>query len=234
MRQKWRDLLFLHWPFRPEELRPLVPRQLELDLYEGTAYVGLVAFTMTGVRPVGLPPVWGLSSFHETNVRTYVHRNGHDPGVWFFSLDAANLLAVRAARSWFHLPYRHARMFLEREPTARPGDPPTILYAGNRLWPGPLPASYAIRATPTGPVQPARPGTLEHFLAERYFLYALDHVQLYRGQVHHSLYPLQSAEVLSFDETLLAAAGLARPQAPPLAHFARGVDVSVYALIGSC
>ena len=98
MRQKWRELLFLHWPVPPEALRPLVPPQLELDLFEGTAYVGLVPFTMTGVRPVGLPPVRGLSSFHETNVRTYVHREGRDPGVWFFSLDAANRVAVALAR----------------------------------------------------------------------------------------------------------------------------------------
>ena len=94
MRQSWRDLLFVHWPIQPEELRPLVPSQLDIDLFEGTAYIGLVPFTMTGVRPVGVPPVRGFSSFHETNVRTYVHRNGLDPGVWFFSLDAANWPAV--------------------------------------------------------------------------------------------------------------------------------------------
>ena len=156
MRQNWRELLFLHWPIPPEELRPLVPPQLELDLFDGTAYVGLVPFTMTGVRPVGLPPVRGLSSFHETNVRTYVHRDGRDPGVWFFSLDAANRVAVALARSLYHLPYYHARMFLEREAASRPDDPRPILYAGVRRRPDPRPASYLIRATPdrTGPVRP--------------------------------------------------------------------------------
>jgi uncharacterized protein len=84
MRQQWRDLLFVHWPIAADALRPLVPESLELDLFEGTAYVGLVPFTMTGVRPVGLPAVVGLSSFHETNVRTYVRLADRDPGVWFF------------------------------------------------------------------------------------------------------------------------------------------------------
>src|SRR5215470_10299103 len=122
MRQNWRELLFLHWEIRPDRVRRLVPPQLDLDLFEGTAYVGLVPFTMTGVRPVGLLPVPRLSRFHETNVRTYVHRAGRDPGVWFFSLDAANRLAVLGARIGFHLPYYHARMILEPLPPSRPGD----------------------------------------------------------------------------------------------------------------
>jgi uncharacterized protein YqjF (DUF2071 family) len=230
MYQKWRELLFLHWPVRPEELRPLVPPPLELDLFEGTAYIGLVPFTMNGVRPVGLPPVRGLSSFHETNVRTYVHNGGRDPGVWFFSLDAANRIAVSLARRLYHLPYYYARMFLEREAAARPGDPGPILYAGVRRRPDPRPASYLIRATPTGPVRSAEPGTLEHFLVERYFLYALANDRLYLGQVHHHPYPVQSAEVLALDESLLAAAGIRRPASPAIGHFARGVDVKVYAL----
>ena len=163
-------------------------------------------------------------------MRTYVHRAGRDPGVWFFSLAAANRLAVLAARSWFHLPYFHARMFLEREPTGQPGDPHVTLYAGVRRWPGPLPASYTIRAQSTGPVRTAQPGTLEYFLVERYILYALANDRLYQGQVHHHPYPLRGAEVLSLDESLLAAAGIRRPDSAPLGHFAAGVDVKVYAL----
>jgi uncharacterized protein YqjF (DUF2071 family) len=222
MRQDWRHLLFLHWVVPPERLRPLVPDGLDLDLFEGRAYVGLIPFTMTGVRPVGLPAIPGLSSFHETNVRTYVHRDGRDPGVWFFSLDAANAPAVAVARTAFHLPYHHARMRLDVEPGA-------IAYASRRLWPGPRPATCAIRCTPAGAPAPARVGTLEHFLVERYFLYAARPARLYRGQVHHSPYPLQTADVLKLDETLIAAAGIARPDAAPLAHYARGVDVEVFA-----
>jgi uncharacterized protein YqjF (DUF2071 family) len=230
MRQKWRELLFVHWPVPPEVVRPLVPPQLKLDLFKGRAYLGLVPFTMTGVRPVGLPPVSGLSSFHETNLRTYVQVEDRDPGVWFFSLDAANSCAVRFARTFFHLPYHRAQMFLEREPVDSTGQSTTIVYAGVRRWPGPLPASYAIRATPTGVIQPAQPGTLEHFLAERYILYTLWQGCLYQGRVYHTPYPLQTAQILSLDETLLLAAGFHRPNTAPLAHFAAGVDVEVFAL----
>lgn len=231
MWQKWRKLLFVHWPIPIEELRPLVPPQLELDLFDGTAYVGLVPFTMKGVRPVGLPPVPGLSSFHETNVRTYVHREGRDPGVWFFSLDAASAVAVSLARRLFHLPYFRARMFLDWEGPAGPDGPRSLLYAGNRRHPGQVgPASYLIRARPEGPAHAARPGTLEHFLVERYLLYALKEGRLYQGQVHHRPYPVQAAEVSTLDESLLAADGIRRPDAPPLSHYARGVDVKVYAL----
>jgi uncharacterized protein len=230
MWQKWRDLLFLHWPFRAEVVRPLIPPQLELDLFEGTTYVGLVPFTMTGVRPRGLPAVAGLSSFHETNVRTYVRSGQTDPGVWFFSLDAANAIAVRLARRLFHLPYHFAHMLLEHELPARDREATTIFYAGVRRWPGPIPASYCIRAQPAGTAAPARPGTLDHFLVERYILYSLWDERLYQGRVCHAPYPLQPAEVCSLEESLLAAAGLERPAIAPLAHFAAGVDVRVFGL----
>lgn len=232
MRQSWQSLLFLHWPLPPEALRPLIPPHLEPDLFEGTAYVGLVPFLMTGVRPVGLPPVRGLSRFPETNVRTYVHHRGRDPGVWFFSLDAANPVAVALARRLYHLPYYRARMFLEPEGGASPDQSPgAILYAGTRRHPGwDGPASYLLRARPTGSAGPARPGTLEHFLAERYILYALANDRLYQGRVHHRPYPLQPAELITLDESLVAAAGIHRPDTPPLVHFARGVDVKVYAI----
>jgi uncharacterized protein YqjF (DUF2071 family) len=226
MRQDWNHLLFLHWVVAPEAIRPLVPPGLELDLFEGRAYVGLVPFTMTGVRPVWAPAVPPLSNFHETNVRTYVHRAGRDPGVWFFSLDAANPVAVALARAFFHLPYYHARMRLDLGPE-------TIAYASERrrVRPGARgAATCAVRCTPTGAAAPARVGTLEHFLAERYFLYAAHRGRLYRGQVHHSPYPLQTASVSALDETLLAAAGIGRPEEAPLAHFARGVRVEVFPL----
>ena len=185
MRMNWRDLLFLHWPMPAVALRRPDPTATGAGPVrrDGVCRSGPVH---DDGRPSGrLPSVPGLSSFHETNVRTYVRLGDRDPGVWFFSLDAANRIAVKLARSLFHLPYRYARMFLEHEPRSRLNAPATILYAGVRHWPGPLPASYAIRALPTGTVQPAQPGTLEHFLAERYFLYSLRKNQLYQGQVHH-------------------------------------------------
>jgi uncharacterized protein YqjF (DUF2071 family) len=223
MRQDWHHLLFLHWAIVAEQLRRLIPAGLELDLFDGRAYVGLVPFTMTGVRPVWAPAVPGLSSFHETNVRTYVHRAGRDPGVWFFSLDAANPVAVTLARTFFHLPYFHARMRLTLEPEA-------IAYSSERRgWAVPRVTS-AIRCKPTGSAAPAQVGTLEHFLVERYLLYAAHRDRLYRGQVHHSPYPLQTVEVASLDETLLATAGIGRPNDAPLARFARSVRVEVFPL----
>jgi hypothetical protein len=224
MRQNWHELLFLHWELPAGELQAKLPPGLTLDLFEGRAFIGLVPFTMTGVRPVGLPPVRALSNFHETNVRTYVHHDGRDPGVWFFSLDAANAVAVVLARTFFHLPYYHARMRLERKGNG------TVTYTSERLRTGPRPATSAIAAVPQGVPSPAAPGTLEHFLAERYLLYASHRGQLYRGQVHHLPYPLQAAEVVSLDESLIAAAGLERPGTPPLAHFAAAVNVEVFPL----
>ena len=156
MRQKSRDLLFIHWPIRPESLRPLIPAPLDLDLFEGTAYVGLVPFTMTGVRPIGLPAVWGLSNFHETNVRTYVRLGDRDPGVWFFNLEAANSIAVSLARHLFHLPYHYARMFLEHESDRSGGDPSSILYCGTGAGPGPCRRRIRFARRPSVPfIRPA-------------------------------------------------------------------------------
>jgi len=230
MRQEWRDLLFLHWAVDPESLRRLLPPGLDLDLFEGSAYVGLVPFTMRGVRPIGLPPMAGLSAFHETNVRTYVHMNGREPGVWFFSLDAANRVAVRVARRFFHLPYYDARMFLERESFPSSAVASAILYGGVRRWPSFDEVSYLIKARPTGPVELALPGSLEHFLVERYRLYAEHRGRLFQGTVRHRPYPLQTARVSVLDENLVAAAGVTRPSTGPLAHFSAGVNVHVHAI----
>jgi len=224
MRQDWHKLLFVHWEVPPEQLRPLLPPGLELDLYEGRAYVGLVPFTMTGVRPVFLPPVPGLSSFHETNVRTYVHFEGRNPGVWFFSLDAENRMAVLGARTVFHLPYYFAQMTLNTNGGG------TNVYRSERRWPRPLPGSCSVEAKFFGPIAPANVGTLEHFLVERYILYASRRDRLYLGRIHHAPYPLQSASVTALDETLLAAAGIARPDQTPLAHYASEVNVEVFPL----
>lgn len=233
--QRWRQLSFLHWRVPVAGLRRLVPGPLAIDTFDGEAFVGIVPFTMHGVRPRWAPAVPGVSSFHETNLRTYVHRDGADPGVWFFSLDAANRLAVALARAFWHLPYHHAQMTLvagERE----------IRYSSRRSRAGRRAderssrrdadgAMFAGTCRPIGEPGPARPGTLEHFLAERYLLYAQRRDGGLRiGQVHHAPYPLQTAELTDWDESLLAAAGIARPAAPPLVHFASGVDVEVFAL----
>ena len=226
MYQKWRFLSFLHWSVPPDSLRALLPAGLELDLYDGRAYVGLVPFTMLEVRPAGFPSVPWLSSFHETNVRTYVHFKGQDPGVWFFSLEAANPVAVAMARAMFHLPYHHARMTLDVEPSLGG----SVSYSSDRLWPGPLPARCSVSCMPRPTVAPAEPGTLDHFLIERYFLYCTSRGRIYRGQVHHDPYPVQTADISGLEETLLASSGLTRSAEVPLAHYAPGVDVEIFSL----
>ncbi|GAB4135657.1 MAG: hypothetical protein Tsb009_02160 [Planctomycetaceae bacterium] len=229
--QRWTDLLFLHWPMEPEMLKPFLPAELTVDTFDGQAWIGMVPFYMSGVRPRFFPAVPGISAFCETNIRTYVHLNGEKPGVWFFSLEAAKSLAVRIARWRWHLPYFCSNMSLERN-----GD--HIIYSGSRLWPGEPGAGYQIKAE-IGPTWTANdavdgaatPGTFEHFLAERYILYAQNQSgKLYRGQVHHRPYPLREARLLEFEESLLAAAGLPIQGEPTNVLFSDGVDVKVYSL----
>jgi uncharacterized protein YqjF (DUF2071 family) len=225
MRPIWHHLLFLHWAMPAEILQPLLPPQLEIDTFDGIAYVGLVPFTMRNVRPNWLPaPLAHLSeNFHETNVRTYVRFRGEDPGVWFWSLDAADLPATIAARLWFKLPYFWSSLQLQLEND-------TIKYFGQRLWPGPKPAEYGIECRTDSEVFVAQPGTIEHFLVERYRLYSRRGNTLYSGRVQHVPYPLQRAKVLSLRENVVQAAGITRPTTEPLVLYSRGVDVEVFPL----
>lgn len=230
MRPGWHHLLFLHWRVRPEVLRPLIPTELDIDTFDGWAYVGLVPFAMTRVRPHWLPaPLARLSEdFLETNVRTYVRLRGANapderPGVWFWSLDAANLPAVLAARAWFKLPYFWAQMRLKQRDDS-------IQYSSRRLFPGPRGAGCKVLCRPCGETAAAREGTLEEFLVERYLLYSQKGNHLFCGRVQHAPYQLQRAQVLSCEENLLQAAGIVRPDEAPLAHYACGVDVEIFPL----
>jgi uncharacterized protein YqjF (DUF2071 family) len=225
MRQAWSSLLFLHWEVPVDAIARMLPPGLEVDTFDGKAYIGLIPFTMSGVRPVGLPAVPWLSKFHEVNVRTYVHCKERNPGVWFFSLDAANPVGVWLARTFFHLPYWWARMRMQESPSGGG----SILYESARRderYPG----SCRIRYRPTGVPAPAEAGSLAYFLAERYILYAAARGGLRLGRVHHRPYPLQGAEVQELDEDLVAASGIRRPDGPPLIHYASGVDVDVFGL----
>jgi uncharacterized protein YqjF (DUF2071 family) len=230
---RWRELLFVHWRLPAEEVAALLPPELTLDTWQGDAWVGLVPFHMTGVRPAW----WPLGfTFHETNVRTYVHYRGRDPGVWFFSLEAANSLAVRVARRRWRLNYHFARMEVRR-------DGNRVHYASRRLWPG-EPGAMARISADIGPLLGAgQPGraiaagvseerSLEHFLIERYLLYAgAWGGPLRRGQVHHAPYVVRSAQLLQCDESLLAANGIERADAPSHVAFCDGVDVEIFPLV---
>jgi uncharacterized protein len=229
LHQNWHHLLFLHWEVPVAELQALLPLRLTADTFEGKAYVGLVPFTLTGVRPIMVPPLPWISSFHEVNVRTYVHCEGRDPGVWFFSLDASSSIAVAAARAAYKLPYFGADIDFH----VHPGAFPTIDFDSHRTDErGAMPADVHVRYKPMeGPVTPAAPGTLEHFLVERYILYAENEQRdLYRARVHHQPYPVQRVEVSGLQETLIWAAGIKRSEQPAYSHYASEVNVNVYPL----
>ncbi len=229
----WSHLLLVHWRVPADALRRFVPPQLTIDTFDGDAWVGLVPFTLTGVRPWWSPAVPGVSAFHETNVRTYVHCDGRDPGVWFFSLDAASSLAVRLARWGWKLPYYRARMALTRRGNR-------IEYSSTRLWPGdPGPATNIsaeigdlIDSSAAGlPDGQAPPGTLEHFLCERYILYSAKECgRVYQGYVHHTPYPLRECRVTHLEESLVRAAGIAAEGDPVHSIFADRVSVEIFPL----
>jgi uncharacterized protein len=222
--QRWRTLLFLHWEVPADAIARLLPAGLDVDTFEGRAYVGVVPFTMRDVAPAWAPSVPGISNFHELNVRTYVHLGGRDPAVWFFSLDAASSVAVLAARAGWHLPYHRASMRLDV-------DGAEVKYASRRLWPGPKPAEFRCRYRIGDPLPRSEPGTLQHFLAERYLLVAdRGGGVLSIGQVHHEPYPLRRADVLELEGSMVEAAGLPAPKGAPQALFSEGVDVDVFAL----
>ncbi len=228
MAQAWHDLLFAHWPITAAELRPHVPPELEIDLFEGQAWIGVVPFRMSGVRLRGLPGVPGTAAFPELNVRTYVKAGPllagpfQRAGVWFFSLDAASALAVTLARAWFHLPYFRARM--RCEPC---GD--AVEYESVRTHAGAPSAIWRGSYEPTGPVFRSRPGSLEHWLTERYCLWAgAEDGRLWRGEIHHVPWPLQPARATVEQDTMAAAHGLRHSARDPHLLFARRLDVRIW------
>jgi uncharacterized protein len=221
MRQRWESLAFLHWSVDPVALAALLPPGLELDLWEGRAYLGVVPFTIRATRPVFLPPLPILSSFHELNVRTYVHRRGREPGVWFFSLDAASWPAVWGARALYKLPYFHASMALVRSTEG------VRSFSSRRSGPGG--PHFACAYAPTSPPAPAAPGTLEFFLIERYLLYSWDGRRLRSARVWHRPYGVSEARVSDLSENVTAAAQVdVAADIDPLAHHSEEVDVRIY------
>ena len=217
--QTWLDLLFAHWSLPVEALRPAVPAQLPIDTFHGRAWIAVTPFEVSGLRLRGTPPAPGLSRFPETNVRTYITVDGK-PGLYFLSLDARSTLAVAGARRMFRLPYFRAQMSIERTR----GD---IVYCTRRATPE---ASLRVRYRPHGRPFRARPGTLEHFLVERYCLYTVDERhRIHRTEIHHPPWPLQEASAEFALNTMTAPYGLELPAEPPLLHFSARRDVVVWA-----
>jgi uncharacterized protein len=223
MKQEWHDLLFAHWAVPAEVLRPLLPRALEIDTFGGQTWLGVVPFRMAGVRMRGTAAMPGFSRFPELNVRTYVVRDGK-PGVWFFSLDATNAVAVWGARALFHLPYFLADMTCVEEAG-------WIRYESRRKDRRGSSASLWARYRAIGGVFRAQPGSIEHFLAERYCLYTGDaEGRIIRCEIHHPPWPLQLAEAEFQENTMAVATGITiADQRPGLLHFSRRQEVVVWA-----
>lgn len=222
----WENLAFFHWPLDPARVQPLLPPRLRLDTYDGRAWLGITPFRMSAVRPRWLPSVPGLSEFPELNVRTYAIADGI-PGIWFFSLEAMQVVAVRLARAWVNLPYHDADISMTASgdeihwhSTRRRG-----LLRADRL-PGQPPAEFAAHYRPVGPVYRSRPGDLEHWLTERYCLYTVTRSgRLLRQAIDHEPWPLQPAQGQIDVNTMPQVNGLPPLTDPPLVHFAKRLDV---------
>jgi uncharacterized protein YqjF (DUF2071 family) len=217
-RQRWNDLAFLHWPLPVEVVAPLLPRGTTPDVHAGTTWVGLVPFEMSHVGILGTPPIPYLSRFLETNVRLYAHDDRGRRGVVFRSLEAARLLPVLAAMGSYHLPYRWARMRVERSASERS-------YVSTRRWPGPRGASTSVRVRIGDPLEA---DALAHFLTARWGLFS----SWYGGRtvwapVWHEPWPLHAAELMHLDDQLVEAAGLVLPATPAHVLWSPGVDVRI-------
>lgn len=222
MHQAWNDFLFMHWPVNASVVRALVPEPLELHLHEGVCYVGVIPFHMTDVRPRGTVNVPGISAFPELNVRTYVTVNGK-PGVYFLSLEAHSRIAVETARLTYELPYFKADMHWERKDGA-------VHYSSERTDSRGPAASWVGRYAPRGDYFFARPGSLEHWLSERYCLYVVDSSgEIWTTDVHHMPWPLRAADVEITTNTMAASHGITLPQGEEIAMYSPGVDVLVWA-----
>lgn len=217
-RQEWRDVLFLHWPLPASIVAPLLPRGLSLDTHNQNAWVTAVPLVMGRVRPAGVPRSLGMT-FHEVNVRTYVHKDGV-PGVYFFSLDATSRLAVLGARVLLGMPFRRARI-------QRHANSGFVEYSSRR--PGDRSAGFEVHAVPGDLLPPSRPGLLQHFLLERYVMFVERGGVVWQQATHHRSLPARAARAVATDVGLLRAAGVVGPLSErPLAHFVDRVDVELF------
>jgi uncharacterized protein YqjF (DUF2071 family) len=221
MTQTWHNLLFAHWPCPPDALWPLLPRDVTLDTFEGQAWVGVIAFRMTGIRLRGFPVVPMVERFPEINVRTYVTMDGK-PGVYFLSLDADNPTALAIARPWFHLLYRNARISFEMHAD-------TVNFQSTRTQRGEPPASFLGTYRPVSEARNYEAGTLENWLTERYCFYSPNRRrEIYCGEVHHAHWPLQLAQADIATNTMALSHGIRLPDTKPLLHYAHYMKALIW------
>ena len=218
MAQRWEDVLFLHWPVSPKLLRALVPPSLTLDTYGGQAWITVTPLRMEDVRLRLTPAIPGISTFPELNVRTYVSLGGIG-GVYFFSLDAGSPVAVEVARRWFHLPYYQADMTIRELG-------PEVHFRSVRTHEGAPRAELVAHYAPAGPAVHPERDSREAFLTERYCLYSVDEEhRIYRVEIHHRPWTLHEAKAVIETNAMLEPLGIPVPKVPPLAYFARELEV---------
>jgi uncharacterized protein len=219
MIHRWDHITFLHWPYEPAVVQKVLPAGLEVETFDGYAWVGLIPFVMQ-VRPPGVRPVPWVSDFLETNVRTYVRAPDGSTGVWFLSLDAARLPAVVTARTTYRLPYYWSRM------TAT-SDGSTWRYEAWRRWPDPRPARSRVEVTVGDPFEPVDLGDLDHWLTARWTLFSRYPKSLWRARAEHPPWQLHRARLTNLDDQLIVAAGLPAPAAEPIVHHSPGTEVRI-------
>jgi uncharacterized protein YqjF (DUF2071 family) len=222
MGQTWERLMFAHWRVPFEALRAVVHPAIPIDSFDGSAWIGVTPFTVTGLHLRATPPPPLASSFHEINVRTYATIGGK-PGIYFLSLDAASKVAVHAARTAYRVPYFHADIEADQA-----GD--RTSYRHERTHSGSPPARFEAEYGPSGGLFTAAPGSFEHWATERYCLYTLDEGQrVHRGEIHHPPWPLQPATAAIARNTMAAPYGI-ELEGDPVCHYARRQDVVFWPL----
>ncbi|MGM7723666.1 YqjF family protein [Metabacillus sp. Hm71] len=221
MRQTWRNLLFLHWPIPLEKLRPYIPSALQVDTFNGSAWLGIILFVIEGIYPLGLSSVSLTPSFPEINVRTYVTCNGK-PGIYFMSIDVENWASLKIAKNWYHLPYHSAEISFRKEGQ-------TFHCHSIRKGNESAPISFMGKYVPVSEVYCPKEGTLDHWLTERYCMYSSKKgVNIFCGDIHHRPWPLQKAEVEVVKNTLFTPYQFDLSEVTPIAHFSTGVDSLIW------
>lgn len=220
MLQGWKDLTYIHWAYEPAAVQRNLPPGLVVDTFDGSAWVGLVAFHMEDIRLPRTPAVPYFGTFPETNVRTYVRGPDGRPGVWFDSLDVTRLLPVLVARASYRLPYMWSKMSIDRTG-------PLVSYTAQRRWPGPRRATSRFTVRRGDLVPPSSVSDLEHFLTARWGLYTRLRSRLAFAPVDHPPWPLETGTLEALDDEFLEAAGYPSPTGDPVVHYSPGVEVRI-------
>ncbi|MCU1370202.1 MAG: hypothetical protein JWO77_1396 [Ilumatobacteraceae bacterium] len=228
MLQDWNDLASIHWRYDPADVQALLPDGFRADTFDGSAWVGVLPFHMRRVRFPHLPAFGPLSTFPETNVRTYLIDPAGRRAVWFCSLDITRLITALVARASYRLPYCWAKMSIDRsggdDRPVRPGD--TVAYRSRRRWPvADAETDIAVRVGEA--IAPSEVSQLEHFLSARWALGTAFGKRLMWADVDHPPWPLHRAELLHLDQTVITAAGLPAPEGDPYVLWSPGIDVRI-------